>query len=150
MGAPAKLGNRLKRTWGGRKLQDQTPICFLGNGVGWRLPSHPAPKKRIIFRLLPIRGIFRIGERGLVGVLSWRLRTIHPNPGPGGRNKSEEGKAARMERRRGRRKRKREARAQAAVSEVSEVKEITVVAWNVQRMYSVAGVEGKEEDKGGG
>ena len=51
-----------------------------------------------------LRGVFQglMGQRE--GVLKWRLRTIHPNPGPNKRDKTEEGKWRRMERRGGRRR----------------------------------------------
>ena len=111
----------------------------MGSGVEWKLPHHPAPKKLFTFRHLPIRGeIFRLGERGLKGWLAWKLRSIHPNPGPRDRNKSEEGKAARRERRRRRRQEKREVRQAARQAEVREMTEIVVVAWNVQRMSLVS------------
>ena len=122
-----------------RRESGHQSVFFVGNGVGWRLPPHSAPEKLNIFRHLPIRGeIFRLGRRSIIGLLSWKLRTIHPNPGPRGRNKSEEGKEARRERRKKRRQEKRHERAQAKVSKVSEVREIVVVTWNVQRMSLVS------------
>ena len=108
----------------------------MGNGVGWRLLTQAAPEKLLIFRHLPIVGkIFRLGRRELIGLLVWKLRMIHPNPGPGGRNQSEEGKAARKGRKRLRRKAKREERARA---KISKIREIIVIAWNVQRMSLVS------------
>ena len=106
----------------------------MGNGVVWRLPHHAAPEKLNIFRHLPITGkIFGVDECVVCGVLKWKLRTVHPNPGP--RDKTEEGKTRRRERRKARRREKRLERAQA---KVSEVREIVVVAWNVQRMSLVS------------
>ena len=98
------------------------------------MPHHVAPEKLFIFRHLPVMGkIFSVDVRGVCGMLKWKLRTIHPNPGP--RDKSEEGKKRRRERRKARRQEKRIERAQA---EVSEVRELVVVAWNVQRMSLVS------------
>ena len=111
----------------------------MGNGVMWRLPSHVAPEKLYIFRHLPTTGkIFRECLCVVCGVLEWKLRTVHPNPGP--RDKTEEGKRRRRERKRLRRQERREERAQARTK---EVREIVVVAWNVQRMSLVSRVKQK-------
>ena len=80
-------------------------------------------------------------ERHVEAVVAICLVTIHPTPGPGGRDKTEEGKAARRERRRKRRSERREARRSAEVAAVSEGvrEEVAVVTWNVQRMSMVSG-----------
>ena len=110
------------------------------------MPHHPAPKKQFIFRLLPVlSGLLVLGERASGSYMAWRLRTVHPNPGPIGRDKSDAAKAVRRERRKGRRVEKRknkeeekarkEAAAAAAAAEVSQHrKELVIVTWNVQRM----------------
>ena len=73
------------------------------------------------------RGVFQGGRGQREGELKWRLRTIHPNPGPNKRDKSEEGKRRRRERRKERRKEKRQANRQ-------KKEHLTIVTWNVQRM----------------
>ena len=60
------------------------------------------------------------------GEIKLRLMTIHPNPGPGGRDKTEAGKKARRERRYQRRIEKR------LVKRVNDT--IEIITWNVQRM----------------
>ena len=67
----------------------------MGNGVGGRLPNPSAPKKQFIFRQKPISGFFTLGERARATEVALGLVTVHPNPGPGGRQMSAEGKARR-------------------------------------------------------
>ena len=102
----------------------------MGNGVVWRWPPHAAPKR--LWRLQPTWvGFLREEERLVAAVVAIRLSTIHPNPGPNGRDKSETGKEAR----RGRRKEKRKERREARLKERQVGKEeLVVVTWNVQRM----------------
>ena len=102
----------------------------MGNGVGWRLPTHPAPKIRS--RQEPILGLLRMLREHVEAVVAIRLRSIHPNPGPGGRDKSERGRAERMARKRATRESKRQAR--TGQEQGGGKEEINVVAWNVQRM----------------
>ena len=83
----------------------------MGNGVGGKRPTLSAPKKHVIFRLQPISlGFFKLGERARAAEVVSRLVTVHPNPGPGGRNVSEEGRKRRMARKMAKRNEKREAR----------------------------------------
>ena len=72
------------------------------------------------------RGCLKGGRGQWESVIEWRLRTIHPNPGPHKRDKTEEGKRRRRERRMERRREKRAAK--------QEKDHLTIVAWNVQRM----------------
>ena len=95
---PAKLPLSLKRYW-------RRPTRAFGKGS---------------------RGFEQGGRSQREGELKWRLRTIHPNPGPNKRDKTEEGKRRRRERRKERRKEKRLANRQK--------KHLTIVTWNVQRM----------------
>ena len=73
------------------------------------------------------RGYIEGGRRQTEAEIKWRLRTIHPNPGPNTRDKTEEGRRRRRERRSERRKEKRAARNQGK-------KHLTITTWNVQRM----------------
>ena len=106
----------------------------MGSGVGWNLPHHSAPKKLTTCRQQPTSGIFRFSRRARAAIVALRLVTIHPNPGPTSRDKTEEGKRKRRERRYGRRKEKAETKKEQARRANEEVKELTVVTWNVQRM----------------
>ena len=77
----------------------------MGIGVGRRLPHRSAPKKLFISRQQPIRGsLRRLEERARKAEVSARLVTVHPNPGPVGRDKSAEAKEVRRQRRYARRK----------------------------------------------
>ena len=88
------------------KLQS---VFFTGNGVLRSLATHRAPK--ISFRQQPVSvGTGQLGQRARRALAEINLRTIHPNPGPIGRDKREAAKRARMERKRGRRKEKQERR----------------------------------------
>ena len=81
---------------------------FMGIGVGRDLPHRPAPKTCFISRQKPILGKLSLEARILF--VAMRLRTIHPNLGPKSRDKTERGKARRLEKRYGKRREKREAR----------------------------------------
>ena len=73
-----------------------------------RLPNLSAPKTYSI-RQMPVRGkLQKLGLRATKAWISAQLVTIHPNPGPGGRDKSEVGLARRRERRKESRRLKRE------------------------------------------
>ena len=111
----------------GCKLQSQS--VFMGDGVRWNSPLHLAPKKQFTFRRLPILGMVFRQVRAYV---AWRLRSIHPNPGPRRRDKSDEAKKARRERRKvGRQERKERKKRE---SQVGDRREMVVATWNVQRM----------------
>ena len=94
------------------------------------MPHRTAPK--ISSRQKPIVGGERLGRRQAVALLAIRLRSIHPNPGPDGRDKSVEGLAARRERRRRKRQeRRQERRQEERVVEVEgDRKEWVLVTWN--------------------
>ncbi len=96
---PAKLPLSIKRYW-------RRPTRAFGRGS---------------------RGGNRGGRKQIEGALKWRLRTIHPNPGPNKRDKTEEGKRRRRERRKEKRKEKRLANRQ-------KKKHLIIVTWSVQRM----------------
>ena len=80
----------------------------MGNGVVRNLPHRAAPKKLSIFRQQPNLGIFRLGQRARAAVVAFDLVTIHPNPGPTCRDRTEEGRRRKRERRYIRRKEKAE------------------------------------------
>ena len=68
-------------------------------------------------------------------MIRYRLTTIHPNPGPGRHDKSEEGKQARRERRKNKRKEKRDERQKKKEEHILEKeKTVNIVTWNVQGM----------------
>ena len=83
--------------------------------------------------LVPTVACFLVSEhknlRSLSGEIKSKLQTIHPNPGPGGRDKSEAGKKARKERRYTKREEKRRVRPRKKGE-----KYISIITWNVQRM----------------
>ena len=62
------------------------------------------------------------------GEIKLKLLTIHPNPGPRGRDKSDEGKKARRERRYKKRIEKRTVRPKGSENDIE------IITWNVQRM----------------
>ena len=72
-----------------------------------------------------------LSQRALSAAIEFSLITIHPNPGPGGRDKTEEGKKARNERRYEKRKQKREARNK---TKDEKKQDLRIATWNVQRM----------------
>ena len=67
--------------------------------------------------------------RSRSGEIKIRLQTIHPNPGPGGRDKTDEGRRAR----RGRRYKKREEKRRLK-PKLRGDNYINIITWNVQRM----------------
>jgi hypothetical protein len=67
--------------------------------------------------------------RSRSGEIKLRLQTIHPNPGPGGRDKTDEGRRVR----RGRRYKKREEKIRLKPNMRGE-NFINIITWNVQRM----------------
>ena len=69
-------------------------------------------------------------RRRRIAEIKSRLETIHPNPGPGRRNKTEEGKKLRRERKYKRRDEKRKEKEQANTNK----KFLNIVTWNVQGM----------------
>ena len=109
----------------GCKLQSQS--VFMGDGVRWNLPLHLAPKKHFNFRRLPILGMVFRQVRAYV---AWRLRIIHPNPGPRRRDKSDEAKAAKREKKKARKRERQERKAREG--QRGERREMVVVTWNVQ------------------
>ena len=81
--------------------------------------------------------LFRVGERSRLNEIRWKLRTIHPNPGP--RDQTEEGRRARIERKKQRRADKRAERTRNREEQLRQKKEkeekhVNVVTWNVQRL----------------
>ena len=100
----------------------------MGIGVRRRSPHLLAPKKLFNIRRLPSLGMV---FRQVKAFVAWRLRTIHPNPGPRRRDKSDEAKVARRERRKVRRKERREQRVRERQSGVSEKRVMVVLTWNV-------------------
>ena len=106
----------------------------MGNGVVWNLPHQAAPKKLIIFRQQPNLGSFRLGQRARAAEVAFGLVTVHPNPGPTCRDRTEEGRRKKRERRYTRRKEKAEARKEQASRTEQQVKELSIATWNVQRM----------------
>ncbi len=125
MGVAKIKGGRRDKSHGKLEREKQGDVFF------WQQRGADPAKKRYWRR--PTRA-FGKGPRGFEqggrsqreGELKWRLRTIHPNPGPNKRDKTEEGKRRRRERRKERRKEKRLANRQK--------KHLTIVTWNVQRM----------------
>ena len=67
-------------------------------------------------------------QRARESLIKFNLMTIHPNPGPRNRDKTEEGKMRRRERRKEKRKEKRKQK------EEEKFKFLRVATWNVQRM----------------
>ena len=77
--------------------------------------------------------------RALENFVKAKLVTIHPNPGPHSRDKTEEGKERRRERRYEKRKEKRKQKKEAKEKQDEEKKKreekhIRIATWNVQRM----------------
>ena len=68
-------------------------------------------------------------RRRRVTEISRKLETIHPNPGPGKRNKTEEGKKLRREKKYEKRKEKRNEHANT-----NKNKFLNIITWNVQGM----------------
>ena len=66
-----------------------------------------------------IGGPLKSGRRAASAMVAIALETIHPNPGPVARDKSERGKAKRREWRKSMRKEKRELRARLAAQEIT-------------------------------
>ena len=93
---------------------------FLSIKILWRRPNRAGKWKE------------SESDRSRRAYILSKLWTIHPNPGPGKRNKTEEGKKARRERRYDKRRRKREQR--AGIDGNGQKKSYTIVTWNVQRM----------------
>ena len=78
----------------------------------------------------PLVGAFYFGvksRRFISSLIKMCLQTIHPNPGPGIRNKTEEGKKLRRERRKEKRQEKRKVKK-------SNKARYNITTWNVQRM----------------
>ena len=84
---------------------------------------------------------------GLLNFIIFKLQTIHPNPGPHRRDKSDEGRSSRMERKKLRRqmKRLRVQELQATYNESSKkkIQEFRVITWNVQKMSLGSGRDTK-------
>ena len=112
----------------------------MGKGAGRRLPSLSAPKAISIRPMPVLDGPLVRGRRAVSAMVSIALRTIHPNPGPFGRDKSEEAKARRRKWRKAKRKEKRDARARLAANNTDaagpaqEKTKMVVATWNVQQM----------------
>ena len=105
------------------------------------MPNLPAPKIKFN-RHLPGSGrLLRMGLRPTTALVAIALQTIHPNPGPMGRDKSEGGKAARRERRKEKRKEKRRNREVPTNSDPTPrmTTKVEVVTWNVQGMAMRSG-----------
>ena len=87
---------------------------------------------KIYRRKINSRGDKGEDRRRLDTEIAHKLQTIHPNPGPRKRNKTEEGKIRRRERRKLRRLEKRQERQEEINRQ--ENRFVDIVAWNVQRM----------------
>ena len=103
------------------------------------MPSLSAPKINFIRHMPVLYGPLVRGRRAASAMVAIALVTIHPNPGPVARDKSEAGKARRREWRKFMRKEKREARARLAAQDIMaagpvQKEKLVVATWNVQRM----------------
>ena len=92
-------GRSRKRDEGERRKITSLEVVFWGNGAGRRLPSLSAPKAHSIRPTPVLDGPLKRGRRAMSAIVSFALRTIHPNPGPFGRD--EEAKVSLGGRRKG-------------------------------------------------
>ena len=86
--------------------------------------------------------LLRLGLRATIALVAFALQTVHPNPGPRRRDKTEEGKTRRKERRKERRRERRRIGAEQRQPVTNSIPDpnpegkdrVTAVTWNVQGM----------------
>ena len=135
-------GNKIK----GKLARTSLEVVFWGIGVGGSWPSPSAPKINFIRQQPVLDGPLGRGRRAVSAMVAIALRTIHPNPGPFARDKSEAGRERRRAWRKARRAEKRAAKAARVEAEdaaininaAEDVSKLLVATWNVQRMSLVS------------
>ena len=127
-GTSHRMANRTRRSEGAKPCRSTgQPGSYWG--FFWqqrgKKPADSSPSQKT-WRQKFKQAVYKC-RRNIVAHITYKLRTIHPNPGP--RDKTMEGKARRRERRKNRREDKRKLKQNKAKENVFDV-----VTWNVQRM----------------